>query len=450
MNKDYILGIDIGHGQVKVSYLNEEKNSAEIYDFSFGQGNATIPSVAQEINGELILGDLAITMPGPIIKDISSDEEILATFINETLEVINDREPNARIKHITFAVPENSKPEKLIAAIEKLEIPKNLIAFKTVNDCILNFHFNKKNEAFKNLLVINYGAEALRINFWSRKEKGIYTKEGSYFDKELGMNVLEKNLTDALQGIYEEHTSKTLSMEDIYNIRAFTHENKNNILKTPKATKLYFNFSEPFEHRFSPIELVSPFTNEFEAFLKNFISWQNIDASDVEEVLLIGGGFNMPWPSDIVEVLFPDSNITLHKKPEFAISLGAALSTKSRNTVRLEKPILPFDIGIMVKSGEKEAFYPIIVSGEINGYQVYTAKTIVNLTKPFTLKIYKDDKISRPSILKAIEIPNLHKPEYAGALEIQMSISNNTLNVAVVDKSFENPEGIVAEDSVLL
>ncbi|MCL1924311.1 MAG: Hsp70 family protein, partial [Defluviitaleaceae bacterium] len=346
-NKDYILGIDIGHGQIKVSYFNEENKNAEIYDFSFGKGSPGIPAVAQKIKDELIFGDLAITIPGPIIKDISADEEIISALIDEILATISEREPNARVKHITFAISENTKLEPLKTAIEKLGIPENLVEFKTESDCILNFYLSKKSDIYKNILVLDYGTQALRISLFKKKEKRVYIKESSHFDKELGMRALEKNLNDTLSKIYEKHTNKILSMDDIYNIRAFTHENKNAIFKNMKGIKLHLNFSEPIEHILYTPLLFEPFMDKFEDFIKNFINLQSINASDIEEVILIGGGFNMPWPLNIIENILPDANIIISKKYEHLISLGAATIAKTNrlDLVQIEKPSINFDIG---------------------------------------------------------------------------------------------------------
>lgn len=451
--KEYNLGIDIGSGRIKVCYFNKSKNIPEIYDFSEGLGEPSIASVSATRDGEFIIGDLAVTTLGPLVKDIGSSPQSLEICIDDIISEIITRENNVRVKHITFAISENTKLDILNEALQTLKIPKNLTSFKTSNDCILNFHFSKKKEASKNLLVIDYGADALRISYFTKKEKGIYVKEGSYLDKELGMNNLEKELNELFLSVYEKHLGRTLDVYDIYGVRAFTHENKNKVLRTPKRQKLIFNFGEVFEYKFSPNTLVDSYMQKFESHLKKFVSWQGLDTSNVEEILLVGGGFNMYWPEDIVEIIFPDSNIAMYKKPEFSISLGASLIGSKQDPekiVRTEKPQIKYNIGILTFAGEKEVFYPVIDAGEINAGQTYAVRVMADLTGPFKLDIYKDSVEGKAEVLHTINITNINKPKYAGALEVCLNISNNILTIKVFDISFEAPKGVIATETVFL
>ncbi|MCL1924423.1 MAG: hypothetical protein FWF50_02440, partial [Defluviitaleaceae bacterium] len=142
---------------------------------------------------------------------------------------------------------------------------------------------------------------------------------------------------------------------------------------------------------------------------------------------------------------------------EHLISLGAATIAKTNrlDLVQIEKPSINFDIGIfvdVVKELEKtRAFYPLIQSGQINQHETYRVNIIADLTSDFKFNLYKDSPDQKePAILKTIKIPNLHKPEYAGALEVCLNINNNILNIKVIDKSFKNPKGVVFTDSMQL
>ena len=489
----FILGMDLGDSTSAICYYDILRKTPEIIDMSGGYGKANVPTALQYSpdTKEWIFGEYAI-LSGGITDDISFTNlinrlgnktyieigdkleplaHILSIFLKELMAGCRNINPKAEIAGIVISVPDymsGEAKEELIRAFAKIDYDKKIIDLAAQRECILAYHYHTRKFEKESMLILDYGGRELRGGVYTLAAENGENKANIvsyYFDEILGAGHIDEELAEKLKAIYaqkKELTLKGIGKNIEGQIRTLAYQNKDAVFQKHlgiKGMRLYYNFAyPPFYHVFTKEdagEIIKPYKDGFKAFLeKLFEKNQNddqepIEYGDISTVLCTGGGFEMLWAREVVEDVFPDSNVFMYKNPKATGAFGACIIAAGKLGIEQDKNIkvtdklqIDADIGIMAASSNGEKFYPIIHRGSFWWQNNKKIKFIVNEKIENSLSLELKTR-SEEGLIENIGIVELNglaaRPK--GVTQVELSLEykdKNTLCAVVEDKGFGN------------
>ncbi len=234
-----------------------------------------------------------------------------------------------------------------------------------------------KESLDQQILVLDLGADSFNISVIS-KHDGLYTIEESVEEANLGGSAFDKVLLEIAKDEFKRKTKLDIS------------DNKRSIAKLLKAcemTKRALTRQDPatcyVESLYDGMDyngtiLRSRFDMQAEPLyarckdsIGNTLKKCNLDASHIDQVILVGGSTRMPKFQSFVKSLFPDVQVRCDVEADEAISYGCALQATiladndiNFNT-KFDESLINAEhvsktIGIETSKG---GFYPVIPSG---------------------------------------------------------------------------------------
>ena len=489
----FILGMDLGNSTSAICYYDVLRKLPEIIDISGGYGKANVPTALQYSpdTKEWIFGEYAVLNDG-VTEDISFTNiinrlgnktyieigdkleplaHVLSVFLKELIAGCRNINPKAEIAGIVISVPDYMSADakdELVRAFAKIGYDKKIIDLVSQRECILAYHYHSRKFDKENMLILDYGGRELRGGIYSLSAESGANKAdiiSYYFDESLGANHIDEELAEKLKVIYANKldlTMKGIGRTIEGQIRTLAYQHKDAIFQKHlgiKGMRLYYNFAyPPFYHIFTKedaAQLITPYKSGLKAFLeKLFENNQSegprlIEYGDISTVLCTGGGFEMLWAREVVEDIFPDSNVFIYKNPKATGAFGAAVIAAGRLGVEQDKNIkvidslqVEDDIGIMAASSNGEKFYPIIQRGSFWWQNNKKVKLIVNeeIEDNISFELKRRSEEGSFESIGIVELNGLAaRPK--GVTQVELSLEykdKNTLCAMVEDKGFGN------------
>ena len=489
----FILGMDLGDSTSAICYYDILRKNPEIIDMSGGYGKSSVPTALQYNSDtkEWIFGEYAILNDGAT-DDISFTNlinrlgnktyieigdkleplaHVLSIFLKELMAGCRNINPKAEIAGIVISVPDymsNDAKEELVRAFAKIGYDKKIIDLVPQRECILAYHYHSRKFDRENMLILDYGGRELRGGIYGLSTEGGVNKANIvsyYFDENLGANHIDEELAEKLRNIYADKKELTLAGigKNIESqIKTLAYQHKDAIFQKHlgiKGMRLYYNFAyPPFYHVFTKEDaqdIIKSYKAGFKAFLeKLFENNQSegplpIEYGDISSVLCTGGGFEMLWAREVVEDVFPDSNVFMYKNPKATGAFGASVIAAGKLGVEADKSIkvidklqVEEDIGIISASSNGDKFYPIIHRGSFWWQNNKKIKFIVNeeIENSLNLELKRRNEKGSFEKLGIIELNGL-SPRPKGVTQVELSLEykdKNTLCAIIEDKGFGN------------
>ncbi|MCL1997008.1 MAG: DUF5716 family protein [Defluviitaleaceae bacterium] len=449
----FILGIDIGDATSSLAYFDTKKMAPQTLDISGGYGKTTMATALQFIKEtkEWVFGDYALqnqSQSNPVLCRLFSSAtkpEHWIRYVDEFLRNILSINPRAQLAAIVVSQT-GGETKNFKIAFDKY---KSITFFVPHSKCIFEYHYFTKKPQNEKLLLLDYGARGLRAGLYTIGKE--IKQESRTEEAKVATYLLEASLEEYFASIFvKAQNASYLKKEDMINIKNFVQEHKDQVFLRQKSTKLYMNFCFP------PVtckvaeanvkEMISPLRRTMMEFLKNFFDKQGVDISDIDTVLLVGGGFEMSWSKGVVDELFPDANVVKHKGAMSAMGatiIGAKKLGFIPKDIAKEITIEGFtqlyhDIGVNVKQGKTDVFVPIIERENFSPGRSYNCTVIVadDTRKPFTIDIVKRSPAGDVSLAQTLNIDPIHTPPLTTRLNISIVYTGNYFNVKVVDMGF--------------
>lgn len=442
---DFIIGLDLGNLTTTLSYFNFNQKSLDLVDISGGYGKVSVPTIASynNLSGDWIFGEYAL-LNKDIDDNIAVDNMvenlgknvhyninynsvslvfILSKFLIFLIDSIKNINPNAELKGIVLSTNcDNSEVKSDIKKAFKLAHMENLLLnIADDNSCILKNFFYKNGMKKGKTLLIDYGNRELRASLYEIEESIVCIKSDS--DKSVGeRNIFEATKDLIISKFLEETNKKTLTEYEKNSIDIFTYQQFDTIFqkKEVENMKIYYNFYyPPFQKLILKDEILSIiylFEKKMYKFFEKFFKNEKIKKSDIENVILSGGGLEISFVYDFLQNKF---SLKKDYKKLFkrAISDGACvkaceiLGILPRNDICIEDVNkVDYSIGLFIKNGSKDEFYPLVYKNDFI-WQQYDEKVFNIADKldvdgvDFSLFVEKDKKIK---MIKEIKI-NLEK-----------------------------------------
>ncbi|MDR1913016.1 MAG: DUF5716 family protein [Clostridiales bacterium] len=439
----FILGVDLGNDSSSLAFYNPMRKTAEILDISGGYGRASSPTVVQFLpdNNEWVFGEYAVLNNGDgreltfanIMSKLGNSEyvnvgarsfsieKLLSLYLKEFIGGIRNINPKAEIAGIIASVNgylSADARKELTRAFSMAGFDGELIGLSTDRVCALSYvlyqsEFFQDKRLPSRILYLDCGSRELRAAIYKIKpaadrvksaEDRIKSADGleavsefSMFDPQLGAGEIDKSLITFLQ--------KRLPRENhnIQRLNSFLYQHKDMMLQKNnwrKPIKLYLNFVYPpiqiTVTQAQMAELISP----FRARLNNFIR-ETLEKSEynqptaIDSVICVGGGFEMQWLKDEIQTLFSKETVSFFKNPKAVVAEGAAiLAARSLGVAELpfinviDHHQINSDLGLMIYSGSKETFLPIIERGAFWWQTAITYKFILKQQAEMSIDLW--------------------------------------------------------------
>lgn len=381
---NYIVGIDLNSHEAIVSYIDQKSLEPIIYDMSGGYGQSAIPLAMLYIleekdwligdpiflnksqEGTLFIGQLLnlVLQRDLITVDDHqyTSEEILVIFINKILESFYQINPKAKIIDLTISFPDHifDDIEKIFKPNFELlnQQPFNLQLIPTTKALIKYLQYNKV--AFKHKTVVLYYEYGQFRTAYIKKDNDEIEIVPDKMNESLSIVVIENAIKEKITNIYLEHVKKEfLSPEDERNLLELIHHQLSWVFQKyglKQSMKIYFNFAyPPFQKTFSfnqLEELILPFEKKLRDFLNNYLL-------ENDQVILIGAGYKMQWPTIIVNEFVKPIEIN----PIDSIAKGCCLFAAGEIIPLPEWSVKYISahrhIGIMVNNKNEDPFIPL-------------------------------------------------------------------------------------------
>ena len=482
LESQFILGIDLGELASTICYYDAQRKIPEIIDISGGYGRANMPTTLQYTigSGEWIFGEHAVLNElmgeeislSNILSKLGSNfhiqigdeykpgKYILGRYIRELINGLKNINPKAEVVGIIVSVSDHitdKAKQELSEAFLEAGCAHQVIDFVSHRECALNFHFNARKVSKENLLLVDFGGRELRAGIYeiSGAKNSAKANILSYFyDKQLSAGAVDECIKDKFTDIYKENigipTANALSQIDI-----FFYQNKDALFQrniNKKGMKLYYNFVHPpFGYIFTKEdanEIIAPFKSGIKAFLADLFkrSSPELEFGDIATVLCTGGGFEMLWARELIEDLFPDSNIFIHKNPKAVNAYGAAiiaarkLGLQAGKLIEIEDKLqIKKDIGIIIESDGEKQFFPIIERGSFWWQDSKTLRLTVKdfSGEEFKIKLHERDDKGYMADIGSVSLRDL--PPSTDIMQISLELSYvepKTLKVRIEGKGF--------------
>ena len=450
-DNEFILGIDIGDCTSTIAFYDNKKNTAQVLDFSGGYGRVTTYTAMQYIkeSDEWIFGEHALSTyienSEVISRPFSQGSQNWEIFIDDFLLTVKNINPKAKLVSIVVAITEFEDTKILKSAFKRYA---GITTFVPYNKCIFSFNYFNKKISEEKVLLLDYGARSFRGGVYDIKNPIL--QQVHFKDKALGTHSLSKILENYFIDFYKSYKNQTsITEEESFNLKVFANQSSDQIfLKKGKQVRLYLNFCYPQITCIISERTIKDLLYDYEQNIKNLIkkSIDNFgqDISDIETVLLTGGGFEMAFAKSLVEDILPDSNIVKQRGTKVMAALGACiigatnLKVVSQTIEIKESEKLGYDIGLYTVSGNKNVFVPIILSDTFLPNVSYSKDVLVtsNTNNPFSIDIIKRDKSGELSLLSVLDIDPISRPSGTTCLSITLNSINEKLVATVVDKGF--------------
>ena len=478
----FILGIDLGDLASSICYYDPLRKTSEIIDISGGYGRANMPTTLQYTGevGEWIFGENAI-LNDPTGEDISftnilnnlgnpsyaqigdtlrPNTYILGLYIRELLRGVKNINPKAEIIGIIVSVPDYIKDStlaELTDAFTEAGCAESLIGFIPQRECALSYHFNERKADRENLLLVDFGGRELRAGIYRIAGGRDHVKADllSYFyDNDLSAGAVDKSIYNKFAEIYEQHTGEAAD-KAAPRIGTLFYQNKDALFQRhipAKGMRVFYNFYHPpFYHVFTKEEagdIIKPFKSGAVSFFERLFkdSKEAVEYGDISTVLCTGGGFEMLWARELIEDLFPDSNIHTHKNPKAVNAYGAAviaagkLGLESGKPVKIEDSLqTKKDIGIIIESEGEKVFMPLSQSGSFWRQAVKPLKLLIRDMPEgeYELKIHERDSAGYMTNIGSVLLEGLPPSRVAAYISLSLSyVDSQTVKVRAGDLGF--------------
>ena len=399
----FVLGIDIGNLTACVSYFDAVSMQPEVVDMSGGYGKASVPTVVQYIGdtGEWVFGEYALLNKSEtrecyfenLVERLGHREYleaggksisvvwILAQFTKELIANLKNINPRAEVAGLVISVPSYMSEEaknEFNQVVKTAGFSSALVRFATDRECVFSKYFYQNPVTDENVLLLDFGGRELRGGIYSVSpgEEIQIRCSSSMFESALGAHAIERRVYSLFSRFYEEKSlDKNPSNVIIDQLSAFTYQHKDLLFQKSgsKTVKLYYNFVYPPIVRTIDPDEIKEFIRPFERGLGLFIE-ELLEKSEeefgmkieVNTVICIGGGFEMPWARAVIEKRFPECNRVLYKNAKGISSEGASLI--AAGALNIIKPInikiidehqLSCDFGLITLFEKSERFVPI-------------------------------------------------------------------------------------------
>lgn len=403
----YILGLDIGNDSSGIAFFNMAENAPEIIDLSGGYGRPSIPTVMQYIaeTKEWVFGEYALLNQSvgaevtlnALIERLGSHEyvdidhrpvsvvSLLGLFIKEIIGNVKNINPRAEIVGIVAAVPgyfSEQAREEMTRAFKSAGYEKELIALVSDRECVFTHFYQTHTPREERALLLDYGSREVRGGLYHIVPQGdtVAVKSmSSLFEEELGTAHINEEVQALFSAFYTQNTGTephawNKPVRD--QLAAFAYQHKDILFQKnirTKPVKLYFNFAyPPFQQtvtRAQAEELTNPYQRRFNRFIRDVLEknlYENVEisAGDIDNVLCVGGGFEMLWAREAVGSLFKKAQIQIYKNAKIITAEGAATVAAIRlgaaegcTIVMEDKHQLRVDIGL---ASGRDAFVPLV------------------------------------------------------------------------------------------
>lgn len=374
-----------------LSYYDFNKNIPQIVDVSGGYGRPSAPTALEySETGEWVFGEYALSgqRSEMIFTDIMarlgtfdyvnidgkpvSYAEILGIYLGHLIEHCRGINPKAEVAGIIVAKSPDlteAKESDLRSAISYAGLKEQLLGLVDERECALN-RMLCEHTPKGGFMVADFGESAFRA--------GVYEFSGdnkiecvSYKSfPELGTLVLNAKADELIQEMYGK-SSKSIDSQ----LTAFCRSHRYVLLSRANAggkpAKLYFNFAyPPFAMTVDDSrvkEMVKPFV---EGIQSAALAAARIGgATNTGTFFLTGGGFEYPFSHAAIAAAFPRAEIISLKNTKSAAAEGASIIAAARlgaKTNRIfafrDKYRLTDDLGLMIRTGSGDAFYPLAKS----------------------------------------------------------------------------------------
>lgn len=478
----FILGIDLGDFASSICYYDVSRKAPEIIDVSGGYGRANMPTALQYTTNskEWIFGENAI-LNDPSGEDVSlsnvlsklgsnfhikigdelkSGTYILARYIEELVKNLKNINPKAEIAGIIVSVSDyiaDAALQELSEAFEQAGCSEKVIDFVSHRECALAFHFYTRKADKENLLLVDFGGRELRAGIYeiNSGKNSVPANILSYFyDDKLSVGAVDKSIKDKFIKIYNEGADKA-AQDILSQIDIFFYQNKDALFQRhipKKGMRIYYNFVHPpLEYIFTKEdanEIVTPFKLGVKSFFADLFkrAGSGVEFGDITTLLCTGGGFEMLWVRELMEDLFPDSNIFIHKNPKAVNAHGAAIIAAAKLGLETGKSIeiedrlqIKKDIGIIIETYGEKKFLPVIERGSFWWQGVKTLKLTARDVKggEFKIKIHERDDTGYMTEIGSVSLGDL--PSFSDIRQISLEFSHvepKILKVRIEDKGF--------------
>lgn len=328
---NYIIGIDIGLGFIKVSYLDQITLKPVVYDISGGFNETAIPFCMQYIKTEKewlighdakaninqentyiidnlfeLLLDNKMTF---IDEDTFTPSRLLNIFLDKVVISFKHINPKAKIISLAISVADfyfEQLKEVLKEATDSLDINKVYVNTSTIG---LLYYLDIAGvlKSNKNFVLLRYET-AFFSHFMIDIKKSNAEIYNYAFDESLALNKIEKALESELIKIYKEQMkSNYIADFDMLNINKLLEQSLVLLFQKyekKQQVKLYYNFAfPPFQSKLTYNQLetiLSPFIEAFNQYIKKL----NIENSII---LFDGPGFKMLWPQKAINEIYSNT-----------------------------------------------------------------------------------------------------------------------------------------------
>jgi molecular chaperone DnaK (HSP70) len=473
----FILGLDLGNDSSSLAFYNILREMPELLDISGGYGRASMPTVLQYIpeSREWIFGEYAVLNNDDHEHSVASLMEkmgtnayidvhrtttasnLLGMYIKELISNVSNINPRAEIAGIVAAVSSYIAPEahnEIKRAFSTAGYEKELIKLVSDRECILTHYLTQKKSRAESILILDYGSRELRAGVYSVKRSGErinISTENYMFSPELGTKNIDNDLID----LFLEYLPSTMSKHKKWQLKGFLHQNKDLLLQKnswTKPVKLYFNFAYPpvqaivTQQRMN--RLINPLKERFAEFINTLLVGGGMTkAKDIDDVICIGGGFEMQWVKDSVSSIFKDKTVQFYKNPKGVIAESAAFTaaalleaTQASSIVIHDHHQIRVDLGIMTRKNRRDNFYPLIHKGAFWWQEIGHLNFILNQSTEMadSIKLLSRSDDGELRIIGIIPLDGLpNRPKGATRLALSMRFENrNSLSVTVSDCGF--------------
>ncbi len=488
----FILGVDIGNNSSCIAQFDNVRRQPDLIDLSGGYGKPTVPTMLQydsetkewiigeyaaisQSNRSVIITDcvkrLGTGMYYEIEGKMLSTANVLAIFLRELIGFCKNINPKAEIAAICAGIEvlvSEEAREELTKAFREAGFEKSVI-FASDRECILKFFYNKLDEPDlpHKAVILDYGYTTIT--------GGVY--EISNIENQFGADKLN---AECLSFLYEEEIAAKLLDERVFALLtrlycqnqrkepdALTQENKNAIRQfalqhkdllfgqgiSAKPVKLYYNFVyPPFAATITKQDVdnvINGFGEKLFVFLSDVLgkATPKLKPEEIRYVILTGGGFEMFWAREIVERMFPHSEIVSIPNAKSLIAQGAALLAADKLGLQGSLPVMvkdlprvKTDIGVMAQDSGRERFIPIL-ERNLFWWQSNSSKVFVftdEVTNPVTIELFTRNEFGEVQPLRRLTLPNMPKrPRGVTKLKLSLEfISQRVLSVKINDLGF--------------
>lgn len=377
---NYIVGIELGLQEVTISYLDHKALKPVIYDRSGGYGQVSIPTVMQYITDEKewIIGEHANmnrNVEGTVLVEqlldritnreeviISgekfSSEKLLFIYIKNILDSFKQLNPHAYISSLAIALPDHLYQDIHDYVQDGLRAFENIELYVVMSSQAISNWLHYMKQPFEGrTLIFNYSYDEFSVSILEKIGNSIQVKfEASQL--QISIKEIEKVLLEEFKLLYQQHLKiEQLSDEEDENIQQLFVEQERWLFQKygkKQSAKIYYSFAyPPFQIVFNykrMEELIKPIKIILDRFISEY-------ADNLQQVLLIGKGFKMQWPVDIIK-----EKMNILKFNAYEIVANGCCMIAANKVIKQDEysfGILQKEYGIILKENEKELFLPL-------------------------------------------------------------------------------------------